>query len=84
MRDQSDARMWILLASAESLQGRKTAHHRAQAEVYVLQGSRPAAIEQLELARRAGDGDFFEMSAVDARMRQLRQEDLAERQREKR
>lgn len=84
VRDQSDARMWILLARAESLQGRKTAHHRAQAEVYVLQGSRPAAIEQLELARRAGDGDFFEMSAVDARMRQLRQEDLAERQREKR
>lgn len=84
VREQKDARYWVLAARAESMLGRRTAHHRAQAEVYALQGSRPGAIEQLELARRAGDGDFYEMSAVDARMRQLKHEEDVERERQQR
>ncbi|MBL8443346.1 MAG: M48 family peptidase, partial [Zoogloeaceae bacterium] len=64
--------------------GRITAHHRAQAEVYVRQGSLPAAIEQLESARRANDGDFFELSAVDARLRTLKAELRAQREEEAR
>jgi predicted Zn-dependent protease len=51
--------------------------------VYVLRGSLPAAIEQLEIARRAGDGDFYDLSAVDARMRELKAEER-ERRREER
>jgi predicted Zn-dependent protease len=42
--------------------------------VYVLRGALPAAIEQLELARRGGSKDFFELSAIDARMREIKQE----------
>lgn len=76
---RDDVRMWVLQSRAEAALGRKTAHHRAQAEVYVLRGSLPAAIEQLELARRAGDGDFFELSAADARMRELKAEHEARR-----
>jgi predicted Zn-dependent protease len=45
----------------------------------VLRGSLPAAIEQLEIARKAGDGDFYELSAVDARMRELKQRLLEEK-----
>ena len=45
---------------------------QAQAEVYVLQGSLPAAIEQLQLANSAGDGDFYQLSVVDARLKELR------------
>lgn len=67
-----DARMWANLSRANAALGRRTAQHRAQAEVYALRGALPAAIEQLEIARRAGDGDFFELSSVDARMRELR------------
>jgi predicted Zn-dependent protease len=32
----------------------------------------PAAIEQLTLARSAGDGDFYQLSVVDARLKELR------------
>lgn len=79
LRDNGDARLWALASRAEGAAGRLSAHHRAQAEVYVLRGSLPAAIEQLELARRANDGDFHEMSAIDARMRALEAEEQEQR-----
>lgn len=74
----SDPRLWQLLSRA-CRTGQRTAQHRAQAEVYVLRGSLPAAIEQLEIARKGGDGDFYELSAVDARMRELKQRLLEEK-----
>ena len=52
--------------------GKRLLQHQAQAEVYVLQGSLPAAIEQLQLAQSAGDGDFYQLSVVDARLKELR------------
>jgi predicted Zn-dependent protease len=75
----ADARLWQLLSRAQAALGKRTAQHRAQAELYLLQGSLPAAVEQLEIARRAGDGDFYELSAVDARLRELKQRLLEER-----
>lgn len=83
IREGDDPHYWSLLSRAEQTLGRVSAYHRAQAEVYVLRGSLPAAIEQLELAGRAGDGDFFEMSAIDARMRALKIEE-EERRKESR
>ncbi len=68
----SDVRLWQLLSRAQAGLGKRTAQHRAQAEVYLLQGSLPAAVEQLEIARKAADGDFYELSAVDARLRELK------------
>jgi predicted Zn-dependent protease len=68
-----DVRLWQLLSRANAGLGKRTAQHRAQAEVYALQGSLPAAIEQLEIARKAADSDFYELSAVDARLRELKQ-----------
>lgn len=52
--------------------GKRLMQHKIQAEVYLLQGSLPAAIEQLQLAQTAGDGDFYEQSAVEARLREVR------------
>ena len=52
--------------------GKRLLQHQAQAELYVLRGSVPAAIEQLQLAQAAGDGDFYELSAVEARLKELR------------
>ncbi len=75
----ADPRLWQLLSRAHAELGERSAQHRAQAEVYVLRGSLPAAIEQLEIARKAGDGDFYTLSAVDARMRELKQRLLEER-----
>ncbi|CAH1747626.1 Peptidase M48 [Thauera humireducens] len=76
---QGDSRLWALLSRGYAALGKRTAQHRAQAEVYLLRGSLPAAIEQLEIARKAGDGDFYELSAVDARLRELKQRLLEER-----
>ncbi|MGE5491474.1 MAG: M48 family peptidase, partial [Actinomycetota bacterium] len=46
--------------------------HRSLAEAYALQGQLPAAVEQLQLAQRAGDANFYELSAIDARLRELK------------
>lgn len=67
-----DIRMWQLLSRANAGLGKRTAQHRAQAEVYALMGSYPAALEQLEIARKAGDADFYDLSAVDARLREMK------------
>ena len=58
---------------------RRLAHHRAQAEAYASIGSTGAAIEQLQLALKSGDGDYYQLSAAEARLRQLRQQDSEER-----
>ena len=52
--------------------GRRLLQHQAQAQLYILQGRLSAAIEQLEMAQKGGDGDFYQMSGVDARLRELR------------
>ena len=68
----SDAALHGLQAKSYAALGKRLQQHRAQAELYVLQGQLVAAIQQLELAQKAGDGDFFEHSQVDARLRELR------------
>jgi len=67
-----DSRLHSLQAQSYAALGKRLLQHKAQAEVYALQGSLPAAIEQLQLARTAGDGDFYQLSMVDARLKDLR------------
>lgn len=74
----SDAPLHGLQAKSYAALGRRLQQHRAQAELYALQGQLTAAIQQLELAQQAGDGDFFEHSQVDARLRQLRARQMEE------
>ncbi|MEJ2175465.1 MAG: tetratricopeptide repeat protein [bacterium] len=69
---RSDSRLYALQAKSYAALGKRLMQHQAQAEVYALRGALPAAIEQLELARSAGDGDFYQLSQVDARLRELR------------
>jgi predicted Zn-dependent protease len=68
----SDARMHALQAKTYALLGKRLQQHRAQAEAYALLGQVPAAVEQLELAQKAGDGNFYEQSQVDARLREMK------------
>ena len=67
-----DARLYQLQAKTYASLGKRALQHQAQGEVYALQGALPAAIEQLQLARNAGDGDFYQLSVVDARLKELR------------
>jgi predicted Zn-dependent protease len=67
-----DQRAYFLQAKSYSALGRRFEQHRALAEAYALQGALPAAIQQLEYAQASGQGDFYSLSAVDARARDLR------------
>jgi predicted Zn-dependent protease len=67
-----DPRLHQLQAKNYAALGKRLLQHQSQAEVYALQGSLPAAIEQLQIARAAGDGDFYQLSVVDARLKELR------------
>ena len=68
----SDAKMHALHAKTWSLLGKRLQQHRAQAEAYALLGQVPSAVEQLELAQKSGDGNFYEQSQVDARLREMK------------
>ena len=75
---QRDARLQEARARAYAGQGKRLLQHQAQAEVYVLRGSLPAAIEQLQLAQSSGDGNFYDLSVVEARLKELRAEHARE------
>jgi beta-barrel assembly-enhancing protease len=70
---RSDPQYFELLARSYAALDRKTQQHQATAEMYLLMGSLPAAIDQLQSARKFADADFYVMSEVDARLRQLTQ-----------
>jgi len=79
-----EIRLYTLQSRCYAALGRRLPQHRAQAEVYLRRGHLGAAIEQLQLAARAGDGDFYQLSSVEARLRELRarlkEEEKAKRQ----
>jgi predicted Zn-dependent protease len=77
-----DARAYNMIAKSYAALGKRTEQHRALAEGYYLQGGLAAAVDQLALAQKAGDGDFYTLSAIDARLRELRklqQEEIKEK-----
>jgi predicted Zn-dependent protease len=63
-----------LLGRAYSALNRRSLQYQSVAEMYALLGARQAAIQQLDMARRANDGDFYTMSEIDARLRELQVE----------
>jgi predicted Zn-dependent protease len=73
-----DSRLRALQARAYAALGKRLLQHQSQGEAYALQGSLPAAIEQFQLARSAGDGDFYQLSMIDARLKELRTQYAAE------
>lgn len=67
-----DGRMHGLQARTYALLGKAARQHRAQAEVYFANGQLLAAIEQLQLAQQARDGDFYDYAQIDARLREFK------------
>jgi len=68
----SDYRLYELQAKAYAALDKRLPQHRALAEAYYRVGNVKGAIEQLLLAQKSGDGDFYQQSSVDARLRELR------------
>lgn len=69
-----DPKLHQARAKAYAGQGKRLLQHQAQAEFYFLQGSLTAAIEQLQFAQSSSDGNFYDQSVVDARLKELRAE----------
>jgi len=79
----TDFKLYGLQAKTYAAAGKRLQQHRAQAEFYVLQGQLGEAVEQLQYAQRSGDGNFYEQSVVDARLRELRKQQLEEAKQKK-
>ncbi|GIL06636.1 MAG: exported protein [Betaproteobacteria bacterium] len=71
---RSEPQYFASLAKSYAALNRRTLQHQATAEMYALMGAVPSAVDQLQLARKAGDADFYVLSEVDARLRQLSQQ----------
>ena len=67
-----DYKLYLLQARSYALLNRPLAQHRAQGEAYVRMGNIPGAVEQLQIALKSGGGDFYQLSATEARLRELR------------
>ena len=75
----SDHRLYFMQARAHAALGRVLAQGRAQAEANVRLGNLALAIEQLQIGLKAADGDFFELSSAEARLRELRAQQAAQK-----
>ncbi|MFK3740375.1 M48 family metalloprotease [Massilia sp. TN1-12] len=78
LRDQvqqyrEEPKLYDKLAKTYAAQGKIALQHMALAESYVLTGAVPAAVDQLDLARKAKDVSFYDQSVIDARERELKE-----------
>jgi len=74
-----DPKLYLLQARAYALQGKRLAQHRSTGEAYARMGNVRGAVEQMQIALKSGDGDFYQLSATEARLRELRKIDEAQR-----
>jgi len=74
-----DRRLWRLAAQTHAQLGNRLLSHRAQAEAAALSGNLVAAIEQISLGIKAGDGSFHELSAAEARRREWQEVEKSQR-----
>lgn len=78
LRDQAqlyreEPQLQGLLAKAYAGEDKKALQHIALAEQYALDGTLLTAIDQLNMARKAGDATFYDNSVIDAREREFKE-----------
>jgi predicted Zn-dependent protease len=88
LRDQvqqyrAEPKLYERLAKTYSAQGKVALQHMALAESYALAGALPAAVDQLDIARKAGDVSFYDQAVIDAREREIKQKQKDEKEDEK-
>lgn len=79
---RNDIRLHQLEARSHEALGNRLLQYRAQAEALILEGKYKQAIGQLEIALREKHENFYELSSVEARLRQLK-EAVAEHEKDK-
>lgn len=73
-----DLRLHAMRADSYGALGRRSQQHLALAEMSALKGQTAGAIEQLQLAQQAGDANFYEMSVIDGRLREMKRRQIEE------
>ncbi len=73
-RDTENPALYKMLAVAAGDAGHLREAHQALAEHYYLDGNPQAAIEQLNIARRNAGNNFYYVSSIDARIKQIKDE----------
>jgi beta-barrel assembly-enhancing protease len=68
----NDAYFYTLLAKAYTTKNKNLLRFQAQGEAYFRQYNLKRAIEQMEFAVKAKDGNFYQQSIVEARLKELR------------
>jgi predicted Zn-dependent protease len=74
LRYPNDGPLHLLAAKAYAALGKQGLAHQHQAEYYAWLGNLPGAVVQFELAVKAGDGDFYQSSVAESRLRAMREE----------
>jgi beta-barrel assembly-enhancing protease len=69
----NDGYLYELQSRAYASLGKNLLRHQAQGEAYYRSYNLNGAAEQMELALKSGDGDFYQLSIVEARLKQLQQ-----------
>ena len=67
-----DAYLYELKSKAYAALGKNLLSHQAQGEAYFRRYNVAKALEQMDLAVKSGDGDFYQQSIVEARYKELR------------
>lgn len=70
-RDGDNAELYALQARAYTALGRRQEAHHALAHFQILHGNLRGAIEQLELAKQAGN-DYYQLSTIETELKQYR------------
>jgi beta-barrel assembly-enhancing protease len=68
----NDAYFYTLLAKAYTAKNKNLLRFQAQGEAYFRQYNLKRAIEQMEFAAKAKDGNFYQQSIVETRLKELR------------
>ncbi len=79
-RDGNDPKLYELQARAYAALGRHQEEHHMLAYNYLLHGNLFGAIDQLELAKQAGN-DYYQLSTIETELKQYRE--IAEAYRKK-
>ncbi len=71
---KNDPELYKLLAKAYSLNGNQLLQYESLSQSYYYRYNLEEAITQMDMAVRARDGNFYEKSRVEARLKQLQRE----------
>jgi predicted Zn-dependent protease len=78
-----DSYFYELLSKAYAKEGKELLQYQAQAEAYYRKFNLPRAIEQMEFAVKSKDGNFYQKSIVESRLKQLKFEYANDRGKDK-